>query len=288
MSKPYDFIPFLKTAPHKTLNTGQKLKGKIDLRIEVLNAIHVSMTEYDMDSSGTLYKEFFKINNKYAIPGTSVKGMLRSISEMISNSCISVSKEESSLLPSYKHKTCRGRNLCIICDMFGAMGKKSKIKVSDFICEKGTGNKVVIGMPQLRYPKIGQVYIDDKNILKGYKYYKHGIESIMKKGNSNCECFIKGSVFNGYIIYENLDEDELNLLCYSLGLTDGFNHKIGYGKPSYYGSIRITTENEEYIKHAESYKENSPIEIKNNIDILEKVYSYKNANKHADYDELSY
>ena len=285
MGKPYSFIPFLKTSPHN-ISKGT-LRGKINLRIEVLNAIHLSMSEYDMDDSGSLYKEFFKINNKYALPGTSVKGMVRSIAEMISYSCIGTSsKIESDHLPKYKHNTCR-RDLCIICDIFGAMGKKSNIKVSDFIYEDGTGKKAVLGMPQLRTPKIGQAYMDN-DVFRGYKYYKHGIESIMKKGNLNCECFLKGSVFTGSIIYENLDEEELQLLCYSLGITNAFDNKIGYGKPAYYGSIRITTDNNEYIRYAENYKENAPGDIKNNIEHLEKVYSFKNANKVADYDGINY
>ena len=128
----------------------------------------------------------------------------------------------------------------------------------------------------------------DNGILRGYKYYKHGIESIMKKGNLNCECFLKGSVFTGSIIYENLDEEELQLLCYSLGITNGFDNKIGYGKPAYYGSIRITTDNNDYIRYAEKYKENAPADIKNNIEHLEKVYSFQNANKVADYDGINY
>lgn len=285
MRKPYSFIPFLKTSSHMCKSS--RLRGKINLKIQVLNAVHVSMGEYDMDSLGDLYKKFFKINNKYAIPGTSVKGMIRSIAEMISYSCISILRQDANYMPDYKSQSCRSNDLCIICDMFGAMGRKSKIKVSDFIYEEGTGRKAVIGMPSLRTPKIGQAYMDNNKLI-GYKFYNHGIESIMKKGNSNCECFLKGSEFKGSIIYENLDEEELNLLCYSLGITHGFDNKIGYGKPAYYGSIRIIAEDEEYVKYAESYKNESDADIKKNIDILEKQYTFKNAKKVADYEGSTY
>ena len=57
MGKPYSFIPFLKTSSHMCKSS--RLRGKINLKIQVLNAVHVSMGEYDMDSSGDLYKKFF-------------------------------------------------------------------------------------------------------------------------------------------------------------------------------------------------------------------------------------
>lgn len=284
MSKPYSFIPLLKTKSH-SINKN-KTSGRINLQIKVLNAIHISMNEYDMEESGILYKKFFRIKEQYAIPGTSIKGMIRNVSEMISNSCIAVSRKAEKYMPDYKKNTCKNE-YCIVCDTFGAMGKKSKIKVSDFIYKENSGENLVLGMPSLRAPKVGKLYIDN-NILRGYKIYNHGIESIMKKGTTKCECLMKGSIFNGYIIYEDLDEEELNLICYSLGLTGNFNNKIGYGKSAYYGSIEITTDNSYYIKCAEEYKNKASIDIRNNIDRLEKLYNFKNAKKVSDYEGSSY
>ena len=90
MSKPYKFIPFLKTQPHKAKNND--LSGRIDLEIRVLNAVHLSKGTYDMDTKDVLYKEFFKINNQYALPGTSIKGMVRNIAEIVSHSCLDAQK----------------------------------------------------------------------------------------------------------------------------------------------------------------------------------------------------
>ena len=284
MSKPYKFIPFLKTKPY-IIGT-EKLRGKINLKIKFLNEIHISKGLYNLDSKGVLYTEFFKNNNKYVIPGTSVKGMIRNLAEMVSNSCISASKIESKCLPKIKETSCR-KEFCIICDIFGAMSKKSKIKVSDFKYVEGTGDKVVIGMPTLRTPKLGELY-KENNVLIGYKIYNHGIESILKKGSNNCECFRKNSEFAGTIIYEDLDQEELNLLCYSIGLSKSFNHKLGYGKPAYFGSIEVMTDEENFINYAREYEKNAPNDIKHNIDLLASEYSYKNANKVSDYDGMTY
>lgn len=284
MSKPYKFIPFLKTQPHKAKNSN--LKGRIDLEIRVLNAVHLSKGTYDMDTKDVLYKEFFKINNQYALPGTSIKGMVRNIAEIVSHSCLAAQKNELNILPKYKHTSCKN-DFCIICDLFGAMGKRSKIKFSDFIYEEGTGKSSILGMPQLRTPKIGNAYMEGE-VLKGYKIYNHGIKSILKKGQENCECLLEGSVFKGYVLYEDLDEDELKLLCYALGLSNNFNHKVGYGKPAYYGSIEVKALDNKYKEYAEEYEKTADSDIKSNIKLLVQEYSYKNALKVPDYEDLTY
>lgn len=303
MSKPYSFVPLLKTEPHRVDKNKSNLKGRIDLTIEVLNAIHISKDSYDMTESDVVYKEFYRDGDNYAIPGTSLKGMIRSLAEMVSYSCISPSRVTSNNLPSYKHKACKvpGANnknknnkpaepMCIICDIFGAMGKGSKIKIGNFVHEKGTGEANVQGLPTLMGPHAEKdhLYLNDNKEFNGYKIYNHGIASILKSGDYMCECLKTGALFKGRILYENLDEEELGLLCYALGLYGDFNHKLGYGKPAYYGSIRITCDDEKYVKYAEVYKNNAPEDIKANIKLLEENYSYKNARTQSDYEENSY
>lgn len=289
MSKPYNFIPFLKTQYHSTDNKKCNLKGRIDLEIKVLNAIHISEDFYDINEEEILYKKFYTIRDKYAVPGTSLKGMIRSLAEMVSNSCISPTKDEQRILPNGKEKSCSVAQRCIICDVFGAMGKKSKVKVSDFLYEENSGIVNILGLPVLRTPnvKVSSIYLNE-GVLKGYKIYNHGIESILKKGNYNCECIMKNATFKGYILYEDLDEEELKLLCYSIGIAGDFNHKLGYGKPAYYGSIEITAKDDKYVQYAKDYIADCPDDIKKNIDLLSNIYSFKNAKKTPDYEGILY
>ena len=289
--KPYSFIPFLKTNYYKGDKTKSILTGKIELTIEVLNAIHVSKGVYYMNESNVLYDEFFKIEEKYAIPGTSIKGMVRFIAEVASNSCISVNNKIQKNLPQYKFKSCKVKNsksdCCMVCNIFGTMGKSSKIKFSNFIYESGSGEISIIGLPELKGPHIDKehIYLNKNNEFNGYKIYNHGITSILKIGDYQCECLKEGAKFKGTILYENLDEQELELLCYALGLAGDFNHKVGYGKPAYYGSVKVSSSDQLYIDYAKNYIKNSSQEIKNNILLLEKNYSYENAKKHPDYEE---
>lgn len=282
MGKPYSFVPFLKTQEYEPdINT---LTGKIDVSIKVLNELYISSGNYNMDSKGVLYKEFFKINDKYVIPGTSIKGMIRSFAEMVSYSCFIDGKQNGRSLPTWKEKS-KGIHCCIDCDIFGCMGKRSKIRVSDFYHVAGTGKSIIVGMPTLRNPKINDLYYNEGKLI-GYKIYKHGIESIIKRGKNNSECFTSGSEFKGSIIYDNVDLKELKLICYALGLSHSFNHKLGYGKPAYYGSIEVNCDDKKYIDYAIEYEKNSELDIKKNIKLLEQEYSFKNARKVADYDVL--
>lgn len=289
--KPYSFIPMLKTSYHNAYNHSN-LSGKIELTIEVLNSIYISKGEYDMTESDVIYNQFFRVGDQYAIPGTSIKGMIRSLAEMVSYSCISIDKRFQGNVPDRKKKSCKasrdGNNFCITCDIFGAMGKASKVKISNFIYENESGSVSIEGLPNLKgpHPEKAHIYMDENKMFKGYKIYNHGISSILKKGNYQCECLNEGAKFKGNVIYENLDSEELQLLCFSLGLTNDFNHKIGYGKPAYYGTIKVTSKDQEYTKYANEYKNNCSKDIKNNIMLLEEKYSFKNANKIADYDVI--
>lgn len=289
MSKPYNFIPFLETKYPEIDAENCILKGKIDLEIKVLNAIHISEDSYDMDEDETIYKKFYTIGDSYVVPGTSLKGMIRNLAEMVSNSCISATKDEQRFLPKGKEKSCGFMQRCIICDIFGAMGKKSKIKFSDFIHNKNSGTVDIIGLPVLRTPniKVSSIYLES-GVFKGYKIYNHGIDSILKKGEYNCECLMKNSTFKGSVLYEDLNVEELRLLCYSLGLAGDFNHKLGYGKPAYYGSIEITAKDDKYVQYAKEYIIDCPDDIKKNIGLLSKIYSFKNAKKTPDYEGLVY
>lgn len=289
MSKPYNFIPFLETKYPKMDMKNFNLYGRIDLEIKVLNAIHISEDSYDMNEDETLYKKFYTIGDNYAVPGTSLKGMIRNLAEMVSNSCISATKEEQRLLPKGKEMSCGSVQRCIICDIFGTMGRKSKIKVSDFLYDRNSGTADIMGLPVLRTPnvKVSSIYLDC-GVLKGYKIYNHGIESILKKGNYNCECLMKNSTFKGFVLYEDLNVEELKLLCYSLGLAGDYNHKLGYGKPAYYGSVEITAKEDKYVQYAKDYITNCPEDIKNNTSLLSNIYSFKNAKKTPDYEGIVY
>ena len=73
-------------------------------------------------------------------------------------------------------------------------------------------------------------------------------------------------------------------ICLNFGLANEFNGKVNMR----FDDTNPLKEDEEYVKYAESYKNESDADIKKNIDILEKQYTFKNAKKVADYEGSTY
>ena len=79
----------------------------------------------------------------------------------------------------------------------------------------------------------------------GRKFYKHSgsWETLTKRpGKDNYECLPVGAKLTGKISYQGLTEDELGALMFALGL--GWErpifHKLGYAKPAYLGSVKLS------------------------------------------------
>lgn len=95
---PYDFVrpgePAKKDKP-KRHHKFDGLSGKITCNLELITPIFVPDPEKRVEieegeDKGPKILEFFKVNDKPAIPPTELKGMIRSVAEAASNSCFSV------------------------------------------------------------------------------------------------------------------------------------------------------------------------------------------------------
>lgn len=272
MNRPYDFVHFLKCLKYN--QKGNK-EGIIPIKVNTLTPIHIYSGRLNTKDNETFYKEFMKINNKIIIPGTSLKGCIRTIAESISYSCLShIGKHNRSKLPDKGHDK---KEKCIICDMFGSMGNKSKVQFSDLRFVLGKTN--IIPLPDSYPPNPENYYYISKNgKYKGYKFYKHGVIGVQKQGSILHEFVMEDAEFEGEVVFSNLTEEQVQLLCFSLGLTGDIQPKIGYGKSYYYGSISITSD-EKWVKEAEKYKNTKRQDIRANIDKLMEILSYNNAVK---------
>jgi len=289
MIKPYDFVPFLPYKPYDDVKA-ERGDGKIPIRVKTLTPVHISSGEYTVSGDNSMiYKEFVKVNGVPVIPGTSFKGCIRSIAESISYSCLYIfDKQKKELIPEFKleaqekdhekNKEQRNENgkKCIVSDMFGMPGQKSKIVFNDL---RGVPNKYKLeikGIPTSFRPNPDAEYYLENGKYKGYKFYKHGINGIQPKGNMLCEFVAENSLFEGEIIYKNLTEEQIRLLCFSLGLSGDINPKIGYGKNYFYGSIEVTSD-AKWVEKAKQYKNIEKDDIKNNINLIISILNYKNA-----------
>ena len=206
--------------------------------------------------------------NEYLIPGSSLKGMLRATAEAIANSCLVLFDgvyERGRITYKLKDnyfRSCKGKELCITCRIFGMQSRdasfKGKINISDAKCK--TSPKIHRGviLPILSTPKPHHTFFykdpsEKGDIIAGRKFYYHSnniteaprIKFSNRTGkpyNVKIKPLDKGNVFYSTVDFESLTEEELSLLIYTLVLEDGVCHKIGMGKPVGFGSIKIEIE----------------------------------------------
>ena len=267
MTKPYDFVPFLKCEPYEQEGS---LEGIIPITIEVLTPVHISSGRYNIKDDRAIYKEFVRVNDTIVIPGTSLKGCIRNIAESISYSCLSERNKDMKKMPD--NKSHPNNKKCIICDMFGTLGIKSKLVFRDV--QLNNGRTDIIGLPKSFSPRPETSYYIKDEKYKGYKFYKHGINGIQLKGSVYYEFVGAGSQFKGEIVFRRLTDEQLKLLCFALGLSGDINPKIGYGKNYFYGSVKISSE-EKWCELAREYSQECSQDVKENIQRLISILNYK-------------
>lgn len=353
--KPYKFVPFNKeisrtnSIRHDGVDNKKTYSGKFKITIETITPIHIGQGSYSFDKAGVIVN-FIRRNNRITIPGSSFKGMLRSVYEAFSESCTPAlpnkCKELENAFPNHHTDMCNDiNNLCPTCSVFGMVNKKesykSKLRFGDFTLEDDEKTSIqFIKMPALKapfttYPEFNnnnrphcftkdtknygneRLYYADlldsekaydnfkkdeyflmingntqRNIkFRGRKFYLHNDEeeNQMRNNDKNSkryEMISVGKKFTGEIIFQDLSQKELAILALSLSLADNddFKYKIGYGKPAYYGSIKITINdviNSRYNRNqislqllrefASDYKNNASKNLKISIEKLSEI-----------------
>ena len=176
---------------------------------------------------------FVEREGKPVIPGTSLKGMIRSLAELAGNGCAVVGKSDNN------HKPCSSiDSLCITCRIFGMMEKgrnakvfMGKISFGDGIFQGDTPvygkHQILMGTPAPRHtafyknPDTGN---DDKTVRKFYFHqprqedYPLPPPADLIKNVWRVYPLPKDSIFEFEITFHNLCDEELKLLLYCLAL----------------------------------------------------------------------
>lgn len=277
MNQQYEFIDVL---PYKSFNYKDqpKVTGRMEIEIEVVTPLHISSGKL-AEKDEFIYKEFIKYNKRPIIPGTSIKGCVRTIAEIVSYSCVK----------GYEKTFSKGKkdekNNCIICQTFGyAAGKysqKSRVRFTDFVLQSGD-------IDYKNVPKLFKPSEDEclkGNVYKGYKFYLNSKE--VKTGTIPIEVVTVGSKFKGQVFFENITEEQYKLLCFSLGLGEDLYFKLGYGKPCNYGTVKARCIRVDFVEcdHrlnklkntsakniAMEYERNIDQNIRNNVLKLKEIY----------------
>lgn len=253
--KPYSLVSFYpdnierkKPSGHHKYNHNQ-LTGKINLNLEVKNPVFIASGVVGMGrdispkyNSIPLIKLAVKEGESLLIPGSSLKGVVRSVYEAITASCVCKINFKNKL-PDNQYKECQDKEkLCPACRLFGAMNWQAIVRFPDAIPSKVTTS---IGfLPSLYSPKDKNkdYYNQSSEQVKGRKFYYHAAKPANPDGGEGIpiEQVDKGSIFTIDLKFSNLTQPELGTLLIALGVVEKhqFPFNIGSGKPVGMGTIQ--------------------------------------------------
>lgn len=237
--EPYDIVLF-EPSPQREKPQGHdkweggKLTGSLQCELIILSPVHIGSGLFEL-VNGQVVRGFVKQGNRLIIPGSSLKGVFRSIAEAISASC--VSKTRARDLPIRGLGECKDpRQVCVCCRLFGSLGYLGRVRFTDAQSVQQTLTTVRI--PALYSPRPdARIYRDQRNLYRGRKFYFHGQ---LSQGQEPLQAVADGSTFTFRVDFENLTEAELHLLLTAMGIIGGLRPKIGGGKPACLGSIEVT------------------------------------------------
>jgi CRISPR/Cas system CSM-associated protein Csm3 (group 7 of RAMP superfamily) len=260
--KPYDFVPFPKERPDRKQGAGQDklnprlLSGTLELTLHTLTPVHVGLGYSDFIKAGNQeylaalqaskpVREADAVRRRYLIPGSSIKGAVRSIVEAITCSCIRITQGRTQgrhrpYIPQGYGGCMSVNDLCIACRLFGAQGYQGHVSFEDAVAPKGS--LVLLGTPLLWTPARGGRGLPprylERDRAKGRKFYRHARPP---SGVDPRACIKSGAELPLRIHFLNLSEAELGVLLTALGQHPDhrFPIKLGGGKPVGLGSVQI-------------------------------------------------
>jgi CRISPR/Cas system CSM-associated protein Csm3 (group 7 of RAMP superfamily) len=272
--KPYDFIGFSGKSPDREEGVGQdrilpnRLSGTLTLTMRTLTPVHVGSGYTDYVKAGNQevlaalqaskrIREENALRRRYLIPGSSIKGAVRSIVEAITRSCVRVVQGKyRPYLPQGYGGCIRIDQLCPACRLFGAQDYQGHLSFEDAVAPPGS--LVMLGVPLLWTPARGvrglpPRYLDRRDTAKGRKFYFHAKYA---QGADARTCIKTGAELPLHIHFTNLTEAELGVLLTALGLhpNHSFPIKLGGGKPVGLGSVEILPNTLRLLQGSESLK----------------------------------
>lgn len=197
--KPYSFVPLNarveKQGPvDHTQFRGNLYSGRLELQVTCLTPVHIFSGLYCQHRQHGLYKVFARRGDRPVIPGSSIKGVVRSVAEAVSQSCAPRLPYNNDwlcgCLPAGNNVQCAGQGgrnnrtpvdqLCPACRLFGhssgQQGRRGQVAFSDFHLEGDpVGQLKIITLPALNEPfrnyPVQNRPSGSRNVSAGSRYY---------------------------------------------------------------------------------------------------------------------
>lgn len=246
--KPFFWIPLGEQSPHREKppdhDRFRNWSGRMELEIEVVSKyLYVGSGNFELfnpKDKERAYYAFARRNGQLIIPGTGIKGAVRSIVEAISNSCV---RQTARGEKAPRHEACRDEKaLCPACRLFGTTGYGGRVHFSDAVPVGRVGTEKI---------KIADLWPPRQ--AKGRKFYHAGsfqpLDMQPQKSHRFIEVVPKSSKFATTLAFENASDAEMGLLIRALGLDFGqqdpskvvyaFPVKLGGAKPRCLGAVHL-------------------------------------------------
>jgi CRISPR/Cas system CSM-associated protein Csm3 (group 7 of RAMP superfamily) len=293
---PYDFVRIdWQKAPERkapiwhhrlTGKKGQQLySGVLDIEIYAETPLFIGDPRSVSSDPRRPALSFQNGRGEYAIPGSSLKGLLRNVVETLGNGCLTLfsgTYERNQInynrevAPGFQHCELTDK-LCIACRMFGMLKERSrgvflgKVTIGDAVVKADTLQlyeplyTLALMEPK---PHHNSFYLDENQThIAGRKYYFHHNPNKVPQqenrlilfGRTQANRYIqpidRNTGFQCQLEFSNLEEDEFGLLMLAVTLEEQMRHKIGYGKPMGLGSVYLYPKHLTLIDYSTRYTE---------------------------------
>lgn len=271
-TSPYGFVPLPPTIRRArrsqethSLRVANGFTAAVEVELVTRQAVHVG-SGFKVERDGQIVRGTARVGDAWGIPGSSMRGVLRSRYEAITRSCVlfkpkggrirsrtlpeSVRKAEFTLHPQEQAKLeiCRVGELCPACSLFGALALRSRVRVSDFIAERATvalSRVPRMFAPNLHHvghfkpPREGDTTVKVTS-LYGRKFYRDQPSSTVTY--EPVEVLPEMTRLAGRLTLSNVTAAEYGGLIVALGALPVPGHciKVGCAKREGFGSVQVT------------------------------------------------
>lgn len=241
--KPYEFVPLpegrierKEPAGHAAYRDGT-VSGVLRGVLVARTPIHVASGQLETtdDPRYPLVKAHVRSAGRPVVPGSSLKGCIRSIVEAITPSCVRITRARRDQLPRQVQGCSRKGELCLACRMFGSLGYQGLVRFSDAVLAEG--DTEVSTAPPLYMPRSREGLYYRGGKVAGRKFYQHGRPAA---GEVPLEVCPVGSRLEFTLHFDNLRPAELGVLLLALGQGEPRLYpKLGGAKPVCRGSVEV-------------------------------------------------
>ena len=190
--------------------------------------------------------QFLSRDGRCVIPGSSLKGVLRSLAEIVGGGCFVTNHNGEGMnyqgIPDITYRACNdNKALCITCRMFGMMGRgqnarvhKGNVSISDALIKENELRKATFQVVMMShgarhtsfYVTPGKTPGTGRFDGQSRKMYFHqpkrsqsvipipqNIHAMMQKDIQTIDALLAGHHFDFEVHFNNLEINELQLLC---------------------------------------------------------------------------